>query len=87
MKMIHEGKVIHIRVTEKRVNDNITRLSDEITSLMDDDGPIVSQLVNIERIRWHLDMMEFWLDTLSNSEHKNNPLFCLEGGCEYDEEE
>ena len=77
----HEGKVIHIRVTEKRVNHNITLLSQEICDEIDSNNP------NIERVRFYLDMMEFWMDTLQNSEYNSDPLFCLDIDAGYDEDE
>lgn len=79
MMRINEGKVINIRITERRVNNNIVRLSQEITDLLDENK------IKIETIRFHLDMIEFWQETLDYSEQDNTPLWCDTTG--YDEDE
>ena len=79
MMRINEGKVINIRITERRVNNNIVRLSEEITDLLDENK------IKIETIRFHLDMIEFWQETLHYSEQDNTPLWCDTAG--YDEDE
>ena len=81
MKKIHEGKVVHIRMTEKRVNNHIVELSNLIEAELDKNP------IDTTTIRLHVDMIEFWQDTLFHAETKNSPVWCIEVGCEYDEEE
>ena len=79
MMKTHEGSVINIRITEHRVENTIVRLIDEITSELDKDK------IAVETIRFHLDMIEFWQDTIRDAKYKQTPLYCGYVECDYDE--
>ena len=79
MMKINEGRVVNIRITEKKVNNNIVELTNLIEAELD------KNYIDIAAIRLHVDTIEFWQDTLHHAETNNNPVWCATSGCEYDE--